>query len=147
MKKFFIISAFMLHISIICFSQDNNDFSSRKDSICEYAKEYAIITNNNVLNPNISKPYLLTGVLTVMLSPIPGYICASYYTNEKLINDILVTYPPELNLTISDPLLNVYNECYKYQAFKIRKKFVWTGFAIGTGIFSIIWVPLLIKEF
>ncbi len=140
MKRFFIISIVMLYVSIISYSQENNYVLTRKDSVCEYAKVYA----KHYYFPMV--PYVWTAVSSVLLTPVTGLVSALIMTNVEPKNDLKLSYPPELNLTVADPLLNKYTECYKKQAFKKKKTWTWVGFGMGTGLFSIVFVPLIIKD-
>jgi len=76
---------------------------------------------------------IATGAATILFTPLLGVIPGAVFSS---------TEPLEENLRISnfelmkDP---IYNKCYKEQAFKTKKRQVWTAY----GICSAVWLGLL----
>jgi hypothetical protein len=75
-----------------------------------------------------------TTATTIVLSPVLGVVPAAICASNEPSDDNLKAPDPELMKN------NEYNNTYTDEAHKIKRRKVWTGFGIGSGV----WLAILL---
>ena len=111
--------------------QSNSEKNNSSDDLIINAKNDAI---NNYKGNNSGKAWAI--VAPILVSPLLGVIPAAICSSSE---------PEEANLMIKniDLMKNQsYNQAYKEQAHKIKKKKIWTNFGIGSGAWLLLFLVL-----
>ncbi len=112
------------------FNQSNvssNNSPSESGELCDQGKQDAKV---NYKGRNSGSGW--TCATTILFSPIIGIIPAAVCSSSE---------PAQSNLNAPNSELmkkNKYSECYVDQAYKAKKKKVWTNFGIGSGVWLLL---------